>query len=97
MLSTAEPPALGRNEKTKVIAVVNPNNPTGHIFTETEMQRIIAAAERVGAWVLADEVYRGAERGHYHRVPARSGERGDPRGGADGGQAAAALCDSCRC
>lgn len=50
------------NEKTKVIAVVNPNNPTGHIFTETETQRIIAAAERVGAWILADEVYRGAER-----------------------------------
>jgi aspartate/methionine/tyrosine aminotransferase len=47
---------------TKLIAVVNPNNPTGHIFTEAEMDAIVAAAERVGAWILADEVYRGAER-----------------------------------
>ena len=50
------------NHKTKVIAVVNPNNPTGHIFTEAEMDAIVAAADRVGAWILADEVYRGAER-----------------------------------
>ena len=54
--------AAAVNEKTKIVAVVNPNNPTGHIFTKNEMQRIIAAAERVGAWILADEVYRGAER-----------------------------------
>lgn len=54
--------AAAVNEKTKIVAVVNPNNPTGHILTKTEMQRIIAAAERVGAWILADEVYRGAER-----------------------------------
>ena len=54
--------AAAVNEETKIVAVVNPNNPTGHIFTKTEMQRIIAAAERVGAWILADEVYRGAER-----------------------------------
>lgn len=49
-------------EKTRIIAVVNPNNPTGHIFTDTEMNAIVAAADRVGAWILADEVYRGAER-----------------------------------
>ncbi|RME01244.1 MAG: aminotransferase class I/II-fold pyridoxal phosphate-dependent enzyme [Calditrichaeota bacterium] len=47
---------------TKLIAVCNPNNPTGHILTEAEMDRIIACAERVGAWILADEVYRGADR-----------------------------------
>ena len=52
--------AVGEN--TKVIAVVNPNNPTGHIFTADEMQKIVNAADRVGAWILADEVYRGAER-----------------------------------
>ncbi len=48
--------------KTKLIAVCNPNNPTGAILSREEMDRIIAAAARVGAWVLADEVYRGAER-----------------------------------
>ncbi len=48
-------------EKTKLIAVCNPNNPTGYILTQQEMDAIVAAAERVGAWLLADEVYSGAE------------------------------------
>jgi aspartate/methionine/tyrosine aminotransferase len=47
--------------RTKLIAVCNPNNPTGAILSAEEMDRIVAAAERVGAWILADEVYRGAE------------------------------------
>ena len=49
-------------DKTKMIAVCNPNNPTGYILTEKEMDDIIAAAEHTGAWLLADEVYAGAER-----------------------------------
>jgi len=63
---------------TKLIAVCNPNNPTGRILTEAEMEAIVACAERVGAWILADEVYRGADRvsdrenpsfyGRYDRV-----------------------------
>jgi len=67
-------------EKTKLIAVCNPNNPTGYILTPEEMDAIVAAAERVGAWLLADEVYCGAERltdtqtpsfwGRYDRVLA---------------------------
>jgi len=47
---------------SRLIAVCNPDNPTGHILTESEMDAIIASAERVGAWILADEVYSGAER-----------------------------------
>ena len=47
--------------KTKLIAICNPNNPTGAVLTESEMSRIVEAARRVGAWILADEVYRGAE------------------------------------
>lgn len=53
---------LNISEKTKLISVCNPNNPTGYILTEEEMDSIIAAAERVGAWLLADEVYSGTER-----------------------------------
>jgi aspartate/methionine/tyrosine aminotransferase len=49
------------SSKTKLIAVCNPNNPTGYILTEAEMDAIVAAAEQVGAWLLADEVYSGAE------------------------------------
>jgi aspartate/methionine/tyrosine aminotransferase len=50
------------SEKTKLIAVCNPDNPTGYILTEAEVEAIVAAADRVGAWILADEVYSGAER-----------------------------------
>jgi len=50
------------SEKTRLIAVCNPDNPTGYILTEAEMEAIVAAADRVGAWILADEVYSGAER-----------------------------------
>ena len=48
--------------KTKLIAVCNPNNPTGRILTEAEMDKIVACAEKSGAWLLSDEVYRGANR-----------------------------------
>jgi aspartate/methionine/tyrosine aminotransferase len=48
--------------ETKFISVCNPNNPTGHILTGAEMDSIVAAAERTGAWILSDEVYSGAER-----------------------------------
>jgi aspartate/methionine/tyrosine aminotransferase len=46
---------------TKIIAICNPNNPTGARLTSSELDRICAAATRVGAWVLSDEIYRGAE------------------------------------
>lgn len=58
------------NDKTKLIAIVNPNNPTGYIMTEAEMDAVVAAAERVGAWILADEVYRGAERLREDETPS---------------------------
>jgi aspartate/methionine/tyrosine aminotransferase len=47
--------------KTKLIAVVNPNNPTGSLLTREEMQRIVKLCARHGAWLHADEVYRGTE------------------------------------
>jgi aspartate/methionine/tyrosine aminotransferase len=55
---------------TRLIAVCNPNNPTGHILTEPEMEAVISAADRVGAWILADEVYAGAERESDERTPS---------------------------
>ena len=57
-------------DKTRVIAIVNPNNPTGHILTDEEMDAVVAAADRVGAWILADEVYRGAERVREDETPS---------------------------
>lgn len=55
---------------TRLIAVCNPDNPTGYIFTEREMDAVVAAADRVGAWILADEVYAGAERLTDQQTPS---------------------------
>jgi aspartate/methionine/tyrosine aminotransferase len=48
--------------KTKMIVITNPNNPTGSVLSREAMEAIIEEAARVGAWIIADEVYQGAER-----------------------------------
>jgi len=58
------------SKKTKLIAICNPNNPTGYILNENEMDSIIAIADRVNAWILADEVYMGAERLRDDETPS---------------------------
>ena len=54
--------AAAVNARTKVICICQPNNPTGQILSQAEVQSIVRIADREGAWILADEVYRGAER-----------------------------------
>jgi len=68
--------------RTRLICVCNPNNPTGAILAQAERDAILRLAAKHGAWILADEVYRGAERdgaetatfwGAYERVLATAG------------------------
>lgn len=47
--------------RTKLIVICNPNNPTGARLTASDLDAVARAADRVGAWILSDEVYRGAE------------------------------------
>ncbi|HUO25700.1 MAG TPA: aminotransferase class I/II-fold pyridoxal phosphate-dependent enzyme [Candidatus Aquilonibacter sp.] len=47
--------------KTRLIVLTNPNNPTGAVLSEEEMAEVIRAARRANAWLLVDEIYRGAE------------------------------------
>lgn len=49
------------NSKTRMIAICNPNNPTGYILTKDEMEKIVEIADKIGAWIYCDEIYRGAE------------------------------------
>ena len=49
------------NPRTKVIFICTPNNPTGCRLTVEELDAIAAVASRSGAWVISDEIYRGAE------------------------------------
>ncbi len=51
------------SNKTKVISICNPNNPTGSILNLEQMLKIVEIADRVGAYLLVDEVYIGAELG----------------------------------
>lgn len=68
--------------KTKFICLCNPNNPTGSVLSEREMDGIVEVAEKVGAWIVSDEIYRGAELdgaltpsfwGRYDRVMVAGG------------------------
>ncbi|NNM31778.1 MAG: aminotransferase class I/II-fold pyridoxal phosphate-dependent enzyme [Gemmatimonadetes bacterium] len=51
--------ALANGART--ILITNPNNPTGRVLREDEMDRIVALADDHEAWILSDEVYQGAE------------------------------------
>jgi aspartate/methionine/tyrosine aminotransferase len=68
--------------KTRAIFLCNPNNPTGARLDDATLDRVCAAAAAVGAWVIDDEIYRGAEReaddtpsvwGRYERAVVSSG------------------------
>jgi aspartate/methionine/tyrosine aminotransferase len=45
----------------RLIVVTNPGNPTAVVLGDAARRSIVSAAERTGAWLLADEVYTGAE------------------------------------
>ena len=45
----------------RLVYVSNPNNPTGSVLSEEAMQRIVDRCEQAGAYLIADEVYQGAE------------------------------------
>jgi len=47
---------------TKLVVVTNPHNPTGHVLSDEARRVILERTREVGAWLLADEVYAGAER-----------------------------------
>jgi aspartate/methionine/tyrosine aminotransferase len=48
--------------RTRLVVVCNPNNPTGSILARDAMRAIVDRVAARGAWLLVDEVYRGAER-----------------------------------
>lgn len=48
-------------EGTRMVYVSNPNNPTGAVLSDDAMKRIVERCDSVGAYLIADEVYLGAE------------------------------------
>ncbi|MDP2901451.1 MAG: aminotransferase class I/II-fold pyridoxal phosphate-dependent enzyme [Candidatus Bathyarchaeota archaeon] len=49
------------NRRTRIIFLDNPNNPTGAVMTQEEMQALCELAEDVGAYVHCDNALRGSE------------------------------------
>jgi aspartate/methionine/tyrosine aminotransferase len=69
-------------KNTSVILVTNPNNPTGAVLSEDEMNAVVEVARKARAWLVVDEIYRGAELegptsptfwGRYDKVVITSG------------------------
>jgi aspartate aminotransferase len=46
------------NEKTKGIMICNPNNPTGYLYTRSEMNQIRDLVKKYDLFLFSDEVYR---------------------------------------
>lgn len=47
------------SKKTKLIAINNPNNPSGVVMKREILEEIVELARAADAYILADEVYRG--------------------------------------
>lgn len=58
-----DPEAVARavTSKTRMIFLTNPNNPTGRLIPEADLQALADLAERHGIWLVVDEVYAGLE------------------------------------
>ena len=46
------------NERTKAILICNPNNPTGYLYTQKEMNQIRDLVKKYNLYLFSDEVYR---------------------------------------
>lgn len=46
------------NERTKAILICNPNNPTGYLYTQREMNQIRDLVKKHNLYLFSDEVYR---------------------------------------
>ena len=44
-------------DDTRIVVLLNPNNPVGNVYTEEEASAVIAKAKEVGAVVIIDEAY----------------------------------------
>lgn len=52
--------AAAITDRTRLVVITNPHNPTGAVLAQDALRDIGRAAARVGAHVLVDEVYRAA-------------------------------------
>lgn len=58
------------DNKTKAIIINSPHNPSGHLFTLQELNKIIEIAKKNDLYIFSDEVYRFLEYDEKNRLPA---------------------------
>ncbi|MDX1615722.1 MAG: pyridoxal phosphate-dependent aminotransferase [Candidatus Promineifilaceae bacterium] len=58
------------NDRTRLIVVNFPHNPSGFLPTVGDFERLLALAGRRGTWVFCDELYRGLEFGPAGQLPS---------------------------
>jgi len=60
------------SEKTKVIIINNPHNPSGKIFSQDELEYIYELANRYDAYIVSDEVYEFLTFDNFKHIPMAS-------------------------
>jgi aminotransferase len=53
-------------DRTRMILVCTPGNPTGKVFTEDELEHIARLADKHNAWIVTDEIYEYITYGREH-------------------------------
>lgn len=56
---TAEAVSEVLSPRVRAIVVNSPANPTGSVLPPEELSRLAALADRIGAWLISDEIYHG--------------------------------------
>lgn len=49
--------AAAFNERTRMVLINTPANPTGKVFSEVELREVAALANRHNCWIVTDEIY----------------------------------------
>ena len=44
-------------ENTRIVALLNPNNPIGNVYTQEEIDKVVEKTKKVGAVLIIDEAY----------------------------------------
>ena len=58
------------SDRTKMIIINNPNNPTGSLMGENMLREIASIANQFDAYVFSDEVYRGLVQNPEQHIPS---------------------------
>jgi aspartate/methionine/tyrosine aminotransferase len=62
--------AAAITDRTRVIVMVTPSNPTGWTATHDDLRAVLALARRHGLWIVADETYARFWYGDGERAPS---------------------------